>query len=184
MATDGFTNMAEINLYPYGRTVEIQTIPDDKWNFKCMFGDIECTWNMVMACATEHYSSKEDRFQFIECIELNKKNNDTHYEELTNSCAIGLDKGPEINACHASLPGGSDEGNTLMHQIAQRTFEAFQRLGDSPNDYVPWAMVNGVHSEAIQKAVTNDLLKYVCQNYEGNKAVACDKYALDVAFLQ
>ena len=85
-----------------------------------------------MACATEHYSKKEDRFQFIECIERNKKDNDTQYEEHTNSCAVGLGKGPEINACHASSPAGSDEGNILMHHIAQRTQQAFERLGDSP----------------------------------------------------
>ena len=143
---------------------------------------------MVEACGKEHISCADCAFQFIECIEENMPFvPDDNYEEQTLKCAKELppchaDKGPEINTCHASSPSGSDEGNALMHSIAVRSEEAFKNKGDSPYQYVPWVVADGVHSEAINAAVTSDLLAYVCKNFKGEKTAACDKHVLDLFY--
>ena len=193
MDADGFTTMATINFYPYGHAKEVVTIPDDKWKFTChnYYGDDdeECTWNMVMACGTEHISSRDEQFEFVECIMANRQPNAKNYEELTNKCVKSLasatnDLGSEINSCHASSPDGSDDGNAFMHTIALKTKEIskVENWGDSSNFYIPWVVADGVHNEHIQLQVTIDLLGYVCDNYQGKKAAACN--TADTAFLQ
>jgi interferon, gamma-inducible protein 30 len=187
MATDNFLDMADIQLFPYGNAHEVQTIPDDKWKFQCQHGDTECGWNMVEACAKEHLTCPHCTFSFIECIEENATSRSPDYEGQTNACAKDLMPSqaalaPEIITCHASKPAGSDEGNALMHSIAVRSEEAFKDKGDSPYQYVPWVVADGVHSEAINQAVTDDLLAYVCKNFKGEKTAACDKHALDLFY--
>ena len=179
--------MAEINMHPYGNAHEVQTVPDDKWKFSCQHGDIECGWNMVEACATEHLTCPHCTFEFIECIEENHQTRNPDYSATTLQCAKDLmpDQAalaPEINTCHNNSPQGSDEGNTLMHNIAIRSEEAFKNKGDSRYQYVPWVVADGVHSEAINQAVTDDLLAYVCKNFKGEKTAACDKHALDLFY--
>ena len=47
------------------------------------------------------------------------------------------------------------------------------------HNYVPWVVADGVHTDEINDAITDDLLGYVCQNFQGEKAAACDQHALD-----
>ena len=54
-----------------------------------------------------------------------------------------------------------------MHAIATKS----QTIG---YDYVPWVVANGEHSEEINDAVTTDMLAFVCKQYKGQKAAACD----------
>ena len=63
------------------------------------------------------------------------------------------------------------QGNALEHKIAQQT----DALRPSHN-FVPWLVVDGAHTDAIQSAVGSNLLGYVCQNYKGaHKAAACSQ---------
>jgi len=61
------------------------------------------------------------------------------------------------------------EGNQLEHQMALKT----QALKPA-HQYVPWIVVNGVHTEAIQSDVQMGMLEYVCDNYKGPKPAACN----------
>ena len=78
--------------------------------------------------------------------------------------------GDQINACHANSPNGSAQGNALMHAIAAKTEALKPALF-----YVPWAVANNVHTDTINNDVINDLLGYVCDNFTGEKATACDE---------
>jgi hypothetical protein len=62
-------------------------------------------------------------------------------------------------------------GNALEHKQALQ-IEALS----PPHTYVPYFVVDGVHSDAIQNGAGSNLLGYVCQNYKGeHKAAACSQ---------
>ena len=47
---------------------------------------------------------------------------------------------------------------------------------DPIKTFVPWYVVDGVHNDEIQDAVSFGLLQYVCQNYKGpHKAATCNR---------
>ena len=50
LETEGFFDMAEVKLYPYGnaKTTEVSL---GKYSYTCQHGEAECHWNMVEACA-------------------------------------------------------------------------------------------------------------------------------------
>jgi len=56
-----------------------------------------------------------------------------------------------------------------MHQIATETNNL-----SPPHNYVPWVVVNGVHDPTIEDAVIEDMLKYTCQNFQGQKPSSCN----------
>ena len=64
----------------------------------------------------------------------------------------------------------TDEAITLQHGFAVET-EAL----NPPHTYVPWIVADGVHTEDINDQISVSLLDYVCQNYQGTKAAACDQ---------
>lgn len=85
---------------------------------------------------------------------------------------MNADLADEITTCHANSPYGSAQGNALMHAIAQKTAAL-----TPAHQYVPWVVADGQHTEEINDAVTDDLLAYVCKNYQGEKAAACNSVA-------
>ena len=105
----------------------------------------------------------------MECIE--EKDSSTSYESITSECASATgmndDLVSEIMTCYGDSPYGSALGNQLMHAIAEKT-------ATLNHNYVPWAVVDGTHTENINDEVTDDLLGYVCKNYTGEKAAACN----------
>ena len=73
---DGFLDMAEVNLWPYGNAHEKQTATG--WEFTCQHGEAECQYNLIEACSTNMISCPMMRQNFIDCIE--QKDSTTDYE--------------------------------------------------------------------------------------------------------
>ena len=57
-----------------------------------------------------------------------------------------------------------------MHKNANMT-----KSLDPPLKRTPLVVVNGEHTEEIQAAIEDDLLKYACDNFTGTKAKSCHK---------
>ena len=57
-----------------------------------------------------------------------------------------------------------------MHKNANMT-----KSLDPPLKRTPHVVVNGEHTEEIQAAIEDDLLKYACDNFTGTKAKSCHK---------
>mgnify|MGYP001218413757 CR=1 FL=1 len=105
-------------------------------------------------------------FKFIHCVAA--KDSADNYEETATACAKEANF-DDVAALMTCMKG--PQGNALEHKQAQ-LIEALS----PPHTYVPYLVVDGVHSDAIQNAVGSNLLGYVCQNYKGtNKAAACDQ---------
>lgn len=150
------TGIFDIKLYPYGNAQETQN--GTKWVFDCQHGEKECKMNLVETCALHLLSHPTQFIPYIHCVENNLS--------LSNAeaCAKNLhvDWEPIWNCYNGS------EGNFLEHQMAEKT-EAL----NPPNDYVPWIVVDGEHTEEMQTDAQTDLIDFVCKKYSGTKPHAC-----------
>jgi len=60
-------------------------------------------------------------------------------------------------------------GNAWEHEVAVIT----DNLSPA-HQYVPWVVINGQHNVKEENAVLNDMLSYVCDNYDGDKPSCCN----------
>lgn len=151
------TGIFELTLVPYGNANERKVA--DKWMFQCQHGEQECQMNLLETCAIHLLNTPQLFMPFIHCVEL--------FPNLQNAqnCAgsLGIEWAP-ILACY-----NGSEGNFLQHQMAQKT-EAL----NPQHTYVPWIVVDGVHTEDIQKQAQQDLAFLICASYKGRKPKECN----------
>jgi hypothetical protein len=70
------------------------------------------------------------------------------------------------------------QGNALEHKIAQQT----EALSPAHN-FVPWIVVDGQHTDAIQNGVRSNLLGYACANSNSQwKSKVCTGQNLEVDY--
>lgn len=150
------TGIFQLTLIPYGNAKESEV--GGKWMFQCQHGEQECQMNLLETCAIHLLNNPQQFMPFIHCVELLPNLQDAQ------KCAgsLGIEWAP-IAACYNGA-----EGNYLQHQMAQMT-EAL----NPPHTYVPWVLVDGVHTEEIQKKAQQDLSALICENYKGKKPKEC-----------
>ena len=112
--TEGFSDMAVVNILPYGNAHESQS-DSGNWVFSCQHGPTECTWNTLEACALDKI---DDAFPFIHCIEQNNEDRTApKYDDIATTCAgkAGVSDATvgEILTCYKG-----DAGNALQHKYA------------------------------------------------------------------
>jgi len=152
-----------LTLVPYGNAEE--TKRGDKWVFQCQHGPNECLGNLIETCAISLLKNLSVSFPFVHCFEVSIERSGNP-KSVAQHCAksLGIDYAP-IEAC-VSGP----QGNELEHEMAKKT-DALE----PQHEYVPWVTINGKHTEKIQREAENNLLKLVCEYYEGTKPPACEK---------
>lgn len=176
LGSEGFLDMADIALIPYGNAKEI---PSDgsgdgdggPYTYQCQHGPSECRYNAIEACGLSKIECPHSAFRFIYCIETydEDRSPEQDYGLVLRSCAAlaggaARAASDEIESCF-----NGTEGAELMHQGAVLTASL-----DPPHKYVPWIVVDGVHDDDLQNAVSDSLLAYVCGAYEGpNRSPAC-----------
>jgi interferon gamma-inducible protein 30 len=168
---DGFLDMVDVTFIPYGNAQESPGSDDDTlYDFKCQHGPSECIFNIIETCALNKIQCPYAKFEFINCIENNDENRnvDQDYEKIALNCAIKINLNDtvveEIKMCSVSK-----EGNELEHDMAVKTESL-----NPPHTYVPYVVVNGVHSDDIQTDITDSVFDYVCKTYMGtNKSSNC-----------
>ena len=172
-AADGFLKMADITLVPFGNAKESpSTDPVLPYDFSCQHGPSECRYNAVEACALSKIGCPYKAFAYINCIENYDEDRtpDQNYGLVVGACAAltGVaDLAADIEECSTGT-----EGNGLVHDNAVKTSEL-----DPPHTYVPWIVVGGQHSDDLQEAISESLLKYICENYHGpDKSLDCEAF--------
>jgi len=154
--------LADFSLYPYGNAH--QSLAKKKWEFKCQHGAEECSGNLMQNCALNQTNFKNG-INFIVCFEENILSFNKDLDQTGQHCAddFNLDFS-EIKRCM-----GSDLGNMVQHEVAVKT-ESLQ----PPRDYVPWIVVNGQHDTNIEDQILQNMVGYICKNYQGDvKIDAC-----------
>lgn len=160
--TKGIELLADFSIYPYGNAY--QSLFDKKWKFKCQHGTKECYGNLMQNCVL-HHTTFRTGIDFILCFEENVGSFHEDIDEIGQHCAgvLNIDFN-EIKNCI-----NTDMGNHIQHEVATKT-EALR----PPRRHVPWIVVNSQHNSKIEKQIKENMLGYICKNYQGNvKIEAC-----------
>ena len=168
--TSGFLQMAEMTYVPYGNAQEVEEDDDQEYHFDCQHGPSECRYNTIEVCALAKIPGPTQQFDFLQCIEHHDANRAAaqDYAAVTRDCAHRTHVDAAVLTTLQDCVTSS-EGNALDHDMAVKT----QAL-DPPHQYVPYLVVNGVHDETSQTAITDSLFRYVCAVYTGpHKSSEC-----------
>jgi len=154
------TGIMKVMIYPYGNAHQKQK-PDGSWDFECQHGSQECLGNLLEVCTMAHMDwDFQTYLPVISCME-----GADNPVTAAKGCLSALSTVP-YSAVKACAWGA--EGNALMHAIANRT------EGLNPaHKYVPWIVVDGVHTEEVEQKAMADLAGLVCSLYKGAKPVQC-----------
>ena len=161
--TKGFYEIAQVNLFPYGKTN--QTLNGSTYEFSCQHGSEECKGNLVEVCA-QHFYSNFDYISFVICFEENV--NQKGIYPAGNYCAKTLN----LNFSKVKQCSESSLGNKLEHFAGLRTESLNPKLS-----WIPWVVANGKHTTQINTNVLDNMLKFACENYNGETVIpACQIY--------
>lgn len=137
----------------YGNTRELPDSAPFNRKFICQHGANECYGNSVLNCAENNLVIFDNLYTFYSCVAkyaLNNYNNvdfDFAVSSCTNNVSANL-----ILACVKSK-----FGDELQHAAATQT---------GPHKYVPFIIVDGVHTEDYNDEATDDLVKFLCDYTE------------------
>ncbi|XP_067411081.1 gamma-interferon-inducible lysosomal thiol reductase [Emydura macquarii macquarii] len=152
-------DIMNVTLVPYGNTQEKNV--SGQWKFECQHGAAECLGNMVETCLMYHLKDVEQYFPVIACMESG-----TAVSDNLEPCLQVFASTAQLAEIKACVTG--DLGNKLMHRNAQLTDALVP-----PHNYVPWIVVNGKHTDALQARAQSALFRMVCEMYTGEKPDAC-----------
>ncbi|KAI1290096.1 Gamma-interferon-inducible lysosomal thiol reductase [Halotydeus destructor] len=153
----------DIELVPYGKAA-YEERDDGSVIFRCQHGSRECYGNTVQACAIKQLNNSiELILPFVHCMETQR-----FPDRAGQKCA------EERNLTWSDLSScaSGNEGQRAHLEMGKKTESL------SPKMYfVPWINVNDVHSNANQDGALDDLLKVVCEAYEGeNFPSKCEQF--------
>jgi interferon gamma-inducible protein 30 len=158
--TADFWKICDFNLYPYGNARRQQN--GSSWSFTCQHGVRECEGNFIETCALKLYDKYTQALPFIICLETNS--NDWTAQGKKCAQQLSLDWNA-ISTCATSSAGV----NYLVEMAV-----ATENLVPA-HTYVPWVVVNGVHSASSENAVQANMVRYVCSIYKGTEKIAACK---------
>jgi len=153
------TEIMEVTLVAYGNAVEKEVSPG-QYEYICQHGKDECTLNSIENCVMAHSSNDIEKFfPIINCIEKS---------EQGVKDARGCVESGGLNWSDVETCANGTQGMQLVHQAAVTTSQL-----NPAHKYVPWITVNNVHDDQMQNDAQTDLLKFVCQQYNGEKPAEC-----------
>jgi len=157
-------DIINITIVPYGNAHETYDQSTQLYDFVCQHGADECVGNLIHSCLLSFYPSVQQYMGFVNCTESTSGDVVTVSTQCAEKTQVDFSK---IDACRKSKLG-----NQLQHINAVKT-ENLQ----PPHKYVPWIVVNGIHTEEIQNEAQDDLVKLMCKTYKGsNPPAACQKH--------
>lgn len=161
-----FWQHVTLKVLPYGNARETFEPKQDKWNFRCQHGKTECLGNMVHVCAISLTGDEERKwFPFVHCMEL-KVEDHGHNPDILKIGQICANQA-HLNWSAILTCAVGEEGNLLQHAVAKATPD---------HQYVPWILINGVHTEEMQEAAEKDLHHLICKFISYPKPFACYKH--------
>ncbi|KAI1286710.1 Gamma-interferon-inducible lysosomal thiol reductase [Halotydeus destructor] len=151
----------DIDLVPYGNA-NYTMRPDGSIYYQCQHGPVECYVNQIHSCLFERYTDTEFRLNFLNCTESSKPTRDS-VKQCAQASSIDFES---LDNCASQL-----SGQQLEYKMALKTEQLVP-----PHQFVPWILINDVHSDADQDLAETDLLKLVCTRYTGQPPEACSRY--------
>jgi len=157
----GIYDMANFSIYTYGNAQERQS--GGQWIYTCQHGPQECYGNVLESCAKHYYNSNTTFWSWIVCMETAAQAG-TSFDNAGTKCSSQY----SVDWTNVKACGLNATGNALEHAEAVVTNDL------SPaHQYVPWVVTNGQHNVGDEEAILTDMLKWVCDHYDGEKASCC-----------
>lgn len=158
----------DVRLYPFGNAAFVEkgqvSAGYQFWHedalyplIQCQHGDNECFGNEVQACAINRLG-KELSVSFILCMSAYGTNYGLELTSFACGSKLGIDMA-EIKACVFS-----SASHAMMASLGKKSLDP--ALG---RDYVPWVVVNGVHSEQAEE----NLVAALCSSLSTPLPAAC-----------
>lgn len=154
--TKNISLIAEFSIFPFGNAR--QSYLENKWTFKCQHGSQECYGNLLQNCALNK-TNFEIGTNYIICLEENIHSFKKNFEKTGEHCA----KLQNLNFEEFKECMNGELGNEIMHSVAEKTNSL-----NPTHTYVPWVVVNGVHDDEIEDQILDNMLNYICNNYNGD----------------
>ncbi len=156
--------VSSLEIIPFGNAMEDAISKPGKRSFHCQHGPKECYGNTILNCAFNKLNSQDDREDFTICFaeQINKQTRlESNLDQITHNCLTErIDVAESILQCANGVEGGE-----LMHEAARRTKQ---------HTYVPYVLVDGIHTEDIEEKVEDNLIKYLCEKSKlVNKVPGC-----------
>ncbi|KAJ8011320.1 hypothetical protein DPEC_G00056920 [Dallia pectoralis] len=149
-------DIMSVTLVPFGNAQESGQAPP--YTFNCQHGPDECLGNMIETCIM---SASSQALQVIYCMEAS-----VNVVKSAQVCLELYDPSTTWDSIMGCVKG--EKGNALMHQNAMKTGSL-----KPAHQYVPWIVINGVHTDELQDQAMGSLFTLVCSMYKGPKPVAC-----------
>ncbi len=153
--------LATVNFLCFGNASERWNQQSQRYDFTCQHGPAECEGNVIETCALNKLT-KDQGFQFLICFEYYLRSVSRDYNSALQYCVRDDNVRLSIKSCAYSA-----EGNSLEHQVAQRT---------STHNYVPWITYNGYHDVNVENQLLYDMNGYLC-SLGNNRSLPGCQYA-------
>ncbi|KAI1286750.1 Gamma-interferon-inducible lysosomal thiol reductase [Halotydeus destructor] len=153
----------DIDLVPYGNA-EYEILANGSIVYQCQHGPVECYINQIHSCLFNSYTDIGFRLNFLNCSESSDDPSRDSVKKCAEASGVDFDS---LDNCATQ-----SSGQQLEYKMALKT----DALVPS-HEYVPWILINDVHTEVDQESAQDDLLKLVCSRYTGKAPKACSLYA-------
>ncbi|XP_010892566.1 gamma-interferon-inducible lysosomal thiol reductase [Esox lucius] len=150
-------DIMSVTLVPFGNAQE--SGKEKPYTFVCQHGEEECLGNMIETCIMNTTGSQA--LQIIYCMEAS-----TNVVKAGPMCVELYSPQTKWDSIMACVKGA--QGNELMHQNAVKTGSL-----KPAHEYVPWVVIDGVHTDELQDKAMASLFTLVCSMYKGPKPEAC-----------
>lgn len=156
VAWEKLQDIFDIHFKPYGKATHRMN-PQGAYAFECQHGPMECSGNMLHACAIKYIRSQDTLVEFIKCMMT-----DSYEVNRGQKCAdeLELDYKP-INTCFKSL-----EGQKLLASYGDDTHSLRPKIS-----FIPTVVVNG--RQDGQPDMLKNLTSFICHKYKGKKPSNC-----------
>lgn len=151
------TELLDIELVPYGSAKEQ---PDG--SYVCPHGELECFGNKLQGCHQAVYSTGiQESVALVKC--MFEKNEWANTTITSTQCSSEL----SLNANQLITCANGAEGLDIFKQNEAKTLAL-----DPRHSWIPWIVINGVHTDAMVET-DFQLLAYLCENNLGQNVAAC-----------
>lgn len=160
-----FQKHVRINLIPFGKADVglnfCEGIKDKKFQFRCQHGFLECYANKIHNCAIDYYSNRNENeliFRFISCAMERFGDTQEEINEIARQCLVKSAAAyTNIHACANSV-----KGSELLYAAGVKT----KGLDNPPMNYIPWFVLNDIHTTEIQQKAEFELEEFICDLFK------------------
>ncbi|EEB20424.1 gamma-interferon-inducible lysosomal thiol reductase precursor, putative [Pediculus humanus corporis] len=158
-------NYMDVQLVPYGKASHSRSEENNqKWEFKCHHGPVECYGNKVHGCILKQIPEENDQFKYIDCLMKQAKVMRNQYP--LSPCIEGADLTTVTSCANGTYPNAM--GANLLAANGDETAKL-----NPPLTSVPTIVFNRTYNKTESDMAQKNFRKVLCSYLEGECPVEC-----------